>query len=80
MLITRKDFLAAKKQGIDPNAEYDENLRNAVAGQKAFPDESYGLNIGTNPDKALPQITKKKAEDASASQEESKSRPSKKDF
>ncbi len=54
ILLNRDAYAKLEKEGINPNAAFDEKQKNA-AGQIAYPSAQYGANLGTDPDKALPQ-------------------------
>ena len=53
-ILNRDAYAKLEKEGINPNAAFDEKQKNA-AGQIAYPSAQYGANLGTDPDKALPQ-------------------------
>lgn len=60
LILSREDFEKNQKKGIDPNAEYKAK-RASAAGQIAYPSQSYGANLGTNPEQALPVVRNKNA-------------------
>ncbi len=58
IILSRDEYEKLKKDGINPNAAFDERQKNA-AGQAAFPSADYGSNLGTDPRNALPQVVEK---------------------
>lgn len=58
IILQRKAYLELKEKGINPNADWDLKQQNQ-AGQKAFPAGDYGTILGSDPDKALPQVIEK---------------------
>lgn len=58
LILNRDCYNDLKEKGINPNADFDERVKN-TAGQIAYPSESYGANLGTNPNQALPQVVDK---------------------
>lgn len=60
LLIINKDlFTLLKRNGKDPNAEYDEKRARMAGGQTALPADDYDANLGTNSKKALPEVSQK---------------------
>lgn len=57
LLLSRDDFKAAQSRGENPNAAYDEKVAQLGGGQTAYPDASYGANLGTDATKALPEVS-----------------------
>ena len=53
--LERESYKAAKKEGINPNAKYDEREREDKAGQLATPASS-DINMGTDFERMLMQI------------------------
>lgn len=58
LILSRKDFEQAQKDGKDPNAEFKAKQESA-AGQVAYPSQEYGANLGTNSENALPVVRNK---------------------
>ena len=69
LVLNQSDYEAAMKAGQDPNAEFKQKHASSV-GQIAHPSRSYGANLGTNSENALPVVRTKLAQpdapDASA--------------
>lgn len=63
LILNRDDYQSAMKKGKDPNAEFKAKQALAV-GQIARPAASYGANLGTNSENALPVVRNKKEADA----------------
>ena len=67
LVLNQSDYEAAMKAGQDPNAEFKQKHASSV-GQIAHPSRSYGANLGTNSENALPVVRTKLAQpDAPAS-------------
>lgn len=67
LILNRDDYNELKKQGINPNAAFDERQQDAEA-QIAYPAEGSSASLGTNPSQALPQVVenlKKQQENSS---------------
>ncbi len=67
LILNRDDYNALKKQGINPNADFDARQQNTEA-QIAYPTEGRDTSLGTDPSQALPQVVenlKKQQEDSS---------------
>lgn len=58
VILMRDDYLELRKQGINPNAEYDLKSQ-SQAGQIAYPGSSNAA-VSTNPDDALPSVMHQK--------------------
>lgn len=72
LILNRDDYQEAVKTGKDPNAELKAKLASS-AGQIARPSSSYGANLGTNSENALPAVrTKLETVDAPQSKDEVK--------
>ena len=65
VILNRDEYNKLKEQGINPNATFDERQKNA-AGQIAYPSNDYGANLGTDPNRALPQAIERRSQDVSA--------------
>ncbi len=61
LILNKNDYEAAMKAGQDPNAEFKQKLASS-AGQIAHPSRSYGANLGTNSENALPVVRTKLAQ------------------
>lgn len=59
LILSRDDYQAAKKKGINPNEKYDIQ-QNAKVGQIAYPQNEYGNSLGTNSEQALPEVQAKR--------------------
>lgn len=58
LILNRNSYNDLKKKGINPNKEYDNLIKN-TKGKIAYPAKEYGSNLGTNPEKALPEVSSK---------------------
>ena len=61
LVLNQSDYEAAMKAGQDPNAEFKQKHASSV-GQIAHPSRSYGANLGTNSENALPVVRTKLAQ------------------
>ena len=61
LILNKDDYEAAMKAGKDPNAEFKQKHASS-AGQIAHPSRSYGANLGTNSENALPVVRTKLAQ------------------
>ncbi len=64
LFLERESYKAAKKEGINPNAKYDEREREDKAGQLATPASS-DINMGTDSERNLPAVSAKIEENQS---------------
>ncbi len=55
LVLNQDDYAAALKEGKDPNAEFKQK-HSSSAGQIAHPSSSYGANLGTDSENALPVV------------------------
>ena len=55
LILNQDDYAAAMKAGKDPNAAFKQKHA-SMAGQIARPSSSYGANLGTNSENALPVV------------------------
>lgn len=62
-------YKAALKKGQDPNAEYKAKQA-ASEGQIAYPTNSYGSNLGSNSENALPAVRKSRTATSDANADE----------
>lgn len=58
-------YKEALKKGLDPNAEYKAKQA-ATEGQIAYPTNSYGSNLGSNSENALPAVRKNRTSSTDA--------------
>ena len=58
LVLNQDDYAAALKEGKDPNAEFKQK-HSSSAGQIAHPSSSYGANLGTDSENALPVVRTK---------------------
>lgn len=56
VLINSDLYNLLKRNGKDPNSEYDERMAKSAAGQIAVPDDDHAT-LGTNSKKALPEVS-----------------------
>lgn len=59
LLINKDLYTLLKRNGKDPNAEYDAKRAREAGGQTAVPDRDDGANLGTDSSKALPEVSQK---------------------
>ena len=62
VILDRDEYNKLKKDGVNPNAAYDERQKN-TARQIAYPSNAYGTNLGTDSNLALPQAVKEREQD-----------------
>ncbi len=56
IILDRDSYKEAVKRGENPNAAFDEKARENVSGMPAKPDSDRGLSMGSDSQKALPQV------------------------
>ncbi len=78
LILNKNDYEAAMKAGKDPNAEFKQKLASS-AGQIAHPSRSYGANLGTNSENALPVVRTKLAQPDAPAQDAAKQDAAKQD-
>lgn len=78
LILNKDDYEAAMKAGKDPNAEFKQKLASS-AGQIAHPSRSYGANLGTNSENALPVVRTKLAQPDAPAQDAAKQDAAKQD-
>lgn len=71
LILNKADYEAAMKAGQDPNAEFKQKHASSV-GQIAHPSRSYGANLGTNSENALPVVRTKLAQPDAPAQDAAK--------
>ena len=69
LILNKDDYEAAMKAGKDPNAEFKQKHASS-AGQIAHPSRSYGANLGTNSENALPVVRTKLAQPDAPAQDD----------
>ena len=78
LVLNQSDYEAAMKAGQDPNAEFKQKHASSV-GQIAHPSRSYGANLGTNSENALPVVRTKLAQPDAPAQDAVKQDAAKQD-
>lgn len=78
LILNKNDYEAAMKAGQDPNAEFKQKHASSV-GQIAHPSRSYGANLGTNSENALPVVRTKLAQPDAPAQDAAKQDAAKQD-
>ncbi len=78
LILNQSDYEAAMKAGQDPNAEFKQKHASSV-GQIAHPSRSYGANLGTNSENALPVVRTKLAQPDAPAQDSAKQDAAKQD-
>lgn len=78
LILNKADYEAAMKAGQDPNAEFKQKHASSV-GQIAHPSRSYGANLGTNSENALPVVRTKLAQPDAPAQDAAKQDADKQD-
>ena len=78
LILNKADYEAAMKAGQDPNAEFKQKHASSV-GQIAHPSRSYGANLGTNSENALPVVRTKLAQPDAPAQDAVKQDAAKQD-
>lgn len=78
LILNQNDYEAAMKAGQDPNAEFKQKHASSV-GQIAHPSRSYGANLGTNSENALPVVRTKLAQPDAPAQDAAKQDAAKQD-
>ena len=78
LVLNQIDYEAAMKAGQDPNAEFKQKHASSV-GQIAHPSRSYGANLGTNSENALPVVRTKLAQPDAPAQDAVKQDAAKQD-
>lgn len=78
LILNQSDYEAAMKAGQDPNAEFKQKHSSSV-GQIAHPSRSYGANLGTNSENALPVVRTKLAQPDAPAQDAAKQDAAKQD-
>lgn len=78
LILNKADYEAAMKAGQDPNAEFKQKHASSV-GQIAHPSRSYGANLGTNSENALPVVRTKLAQPDAPAQDAAKQDAAKQD-
>lgn len=78
LILNKNDYEAAMKAGKDPNAEFKQKHASSV-GQIAHPSRSYGANLGTNSENALPVVRTKLAQPDAPAQDAAKQDADKQD-